>query len=435
MRHIRSTGRPQHRGFTLIELMVSLAVVLIVSAAGMELYVIARKNQSEGMVQASISRDAQLVLDWVERDLSYLGAGVPRGCPATSDTDIAGSCATKSLRPPIRIGHNDNLVFVGDLPLPHSDLNGIVQIAAINSGSLSNAKLTVMSELSGCVPPSAGTDSGNHHCATHLASLIPTGSATDCNSSNPTAATCPWGLNKWFTAAGNTAEFIIGYPNGTWTRKRWNGTNGSGLATTDDYYGVVAEANWPAASLQNVPQSELFTGKASTSFISHIDRVFYSVENTAGAACGGSNCVLKRRQCWAKVQDPSVANWPPVQNTRMRSSSTPADCSPPDEGTPWMTLMTGIRSMEFKYYQNSDSVGTDEINTSTWDAEDSSRTRLVEVILTLERKIPRTNNRFIKHTVRRRVLLRNRGGIADPSIALSSGGCLANGTVNECQWD
>lgn len=427
----RVTAKEPVRAFTLIELMVSLAVTLIVTASVLQVYVIASQQAAAASHQASLERDAQRLMDWIERDLSYFGNGVPRGCYKGNETDgteTSGStCAAASLIPAMRRADNHHLVFVGDLPLPNAELNGAATITYLKdaeSGDEDDDEVAFSSDLSGCTPPKT-VGVGANLCNTTTATMIDVGSGTNaCDQSHRGAQTCPWGLNKWFASTSQPYQFVVGFPSGQWTKRRWDGSDGGDghLSDISGYYGAHFDHGWPSSSEKDISTGDLWSGSATSAWVAHLDRVFYSLEGSAG------DYTLYRRQCWGDIENTNSSDWPSIGSGVMDSGDTPLHCAPTDWGTGWEILQRGIKNLSFRYF-------TDESTelTGSWSAAKGARLRLVQVDMTLAAKMP--SNRSVEVTLSRRFFLTHRGGIVDDSVSLSQGGCLDSGDIHECVWD
>ncbi len=409
--------------------MVSLAVTLIVSAAVLEVYVMVSRQASEASRAASLERDGQRLMDWFARDFSYFGNGVPRGCykaDYVTDAETASSCAASSLIPALRRADDKHLVFVGDLPLPNAELNGAVSLVAIKDNHDHDDEIAVSSDLSGCTPPKTAPNSNNYNCSTSSASLLRIGAGTeDCDAAHPNAVSCPWGLNKWFpaTSFSSDVEFVIGYPSGQWSKRHWNGQDGGDghLSSVNDYYGVHFDHGWPAGADQDISRDDLWKGSASAAWISHIDRVFYSLEGSAG------DYTLYRRQCWGNL-DSNDADWPNIGSNAMTSADSPRGCAVPDYGTGWEVLQRHIKRLSFRYFRDSGN----EL-TGSWDAQKAAEARLVQVDLTVAAQLQ--NDRQIETKLSRRFFLKYRGGIIDDTVSHSEGGCYDSTGIHECIWD
>lgn len=464
------------RGFTLIELMVALAIALAVTSSALSVLLLVVQTQREGILRNELARDAQFATDVLTRDLHYLGAGVPRGFRADKDGNVYDSsgaavgltsttsgavfqaAAAKQLRPVVRYGTSKALAFLGDLPFANAELNGVASINdvwRVSDHPTKTWRIHVSSELSPCGATEPGYECGVINSG--FLSLADIGGDQDCWISGSTMKTneprCPWGLGKW-QRWGSTpgVDLILTALDGSWYPRRWKqGTDvgtGSGSAasfgqgcshtSSGDIHERRAWVNLgsDSASSNALPHA-LFVG-TGTGLVANIDRVFYSVEPASAACSVDAPCTLYRRQCWAFPQvdasaaGPSDATFPGVGAAPLTSSSAPMQCNDAaDEGTPWERVLGNISSFSFRYY------GPDDFTTdlATLDAEKAAKTRSLEFDFVVERYAPGSSTRTVKQRVRRRVWLENGGGlVTTPSRTPEiSGGCMQDPEYpNEC---
>ncbi len=443
----------QARGFTLIELMVALGMALVLTTSAVTVMVVAIRTQQEGTVRNEMARDAQLVLDTLARDLAYLGAGVPRGFEADTNGNVLGigqttgnipsasftaALAAKQLRPTIRIGQEHYLAFLGDAPYPNAELNGLVSIGQfLDEGSDVQDEFAVSSELTSC-PPQVSASTSNYTCDTTDNSLLTDIGGSNCHGTATTQPTCPWGLNKWQkTGTAPYVPLIFGALDGTWYRRQWD-PDGLAFSTAGTSERLLVHVeHWPSTAEADLPVNLFQSIAIGGGMGATIDRIFYSLEPVGSSGdCTAWPCRLMRRQCWfwdLGTHNPDDATFPKVGGTVMRSGSNPAGCTNADRGTPWETIASDIESFSFRYY------GVDDLTAdlAPLDAAESSRTRVIEVEMTLRRRIPGSNPaRFFQHHARRRFWLENAGGLVTwPNrVAQSLGGCLDDEVnyPNEC---
>lgn len=455
-------SRRSPRGFTLIELMVALGMALAVTIAAVTVMVLAVRTQQSGARRNELSRNAQIVMDVIARDLSYLGAGVPRGFEANHNGTLNGigvatldaetaeldARAAKQLRPPIRIGHDDYIAFLGDAPYPNADINGIA-VPGVFSDSGATARshrVQVTSELSPCGAP---FDPGDYDCESTAASIIRNVGGDDCDKDTLGAATCPWGLGKW-QKSGTHIQLLFSAVDGSWYRRRWD------RADKDKRNGrlVLHLAHQPDGKEADLPIFRFHEAGVGGGMVATLDRVVYSLEKTSarGTGCGGTApCTLWRRQCWgwgAGSADPDDGSFPAVNGTVGRSTdaSFPLDCTAPNQGTPWERVMDGIKELRFRYYAADDLKTTTPLTTPL-SAEDSAATRVVEIEVVLGVYTdPDGDGTFterqeddgappLEHRLVRRIWLENGGGLVTypERVSPASGGCAASAAVpNEC---
>ncbi len=410
------------RGFTLLETIVALSIMSVLTTAAISVVVHANRTRAQAFSRAQLVSDANLVSQMIGKDLSFLGVGVPRGYRMDT-ADFTSSIETHQLRPPVRIGQTDHFAFVGDLPYPNADLNGVVQIALIPSTALD--ELYVGSELSPCIPETSSP--GSYSCNNHLRALVPGpvsgqfASTDECKQGQLTRL-CPWGMNKWQGQTSSFVPLILGGVDGSWYERRWKPTtttNTTDFATSGDYFGIRFSAGKGSSTGFNasasdgaLPTNAFFMAKNSGGFAAHLDRVFWSFEQAGspGSKCTNptAGCVLLRRQCWGQVNDPGASSFPAVSSSNFRSDSTPSNCTAPLDGTDWETVVTGVQSFGLSYFTD-----TGTAITGAWDIDKSSDVGAVQIDLTLQKTIPGGNGVATYHQ-RQRFYLENAGGLVDP---------------------
>jgi prepilin-type N-terminal cleavage/methylation domain-containing protein len=423
--------------FTLIEVVVATTLMLIIAAAAVGILSQAYATQAEGATRNQIARDAQLVVDTLSRDLAYAGVGVPRGFRNDTADFTGGTRESHQLRPIFRRFKSDHIAFVGDLPYPNADLNGLVNIVKMGS---SNTTLFVNSELSGCVPPSSSP--GDYECDTATASLVGRFIGDACEAGS-LSRTCPWNQHKWQEGSRPT-HIIIGGVDHSWYEREVdtdadNNRNYNDANTVEDdpFLGIELENTAPngnnyAGGSAALPPARLFSARGGA-FASQLDRVFWSLEDTAlGSACSSTTspfCVLRRRQCFGAVIDPGNSNFPSVGDSAFRSNITPTDCNPAqDDGTEWEVVTDGVRRIDFVAFD-----GAGNVLTGAWSPALAARVKTIGFTLELERRVPGTS-RTVKHTATKRILIRNRGGIIG-SANVADGACNTADDPGSCGGD
>jgi hypothetical protein len=423
--------------------MVAMAMALVVTTSALGLMLMAIKTQREGTARQALSRDAQLVMDTIKRDLAHLGAGVPRGFAVDTDGDLLGlpnvkprratvaqlnGLAANQLRPAVRIGAPSYLAFLGDLPFPHSDLNGLANLGVPRGSKLGKARaFGISSELSTCTAPAAGAS--NYICDTKQNTMLHNPGGTPCSSSATGEPTCPWGLGKYgrpgLATTSAPVTVVAGVVDGSWLPRKWDGsiignTQRAMMQFTPDF---------PAGGSGTLNDERISTDliigdRIGGGFLAHLDRVFYAYQCIAGS------CSLSRKQCWGWDLDtlPSNSGFPGVGATPILPGTDPADCAAPADGTPWESVMEGFSSFTFRYF---DALGAEL--TGTWSPALASRTRVIEVEFTLERRLKVDAPPF-GVTLSRRFYLEHAGGLVSNPVraTVANGGCWEAGPNYEC---
>lgn len=411
------------RAFSLLELLVALSMAAVIATAAITMFLNVRFSSLEIASRAQMARDGQVALDAIERDLRFIGAGVPLG---TNGDASSTSASNKSLLPILRVARDDNLVFLGDQPYPNAELPGLASLAYVGASGSSGHRIAVTSETSGfCIPPNGATGSGLFGCETSKTTLLPDlTSAGNCANgtgvitTSSTAAdftaarTCPWGMNKWQLGASGLVYLTLVDGEGRWYERR-NQSSGLGGGDVDGrYMGLHLEHDFPASGDHFVGRPRFFAN-AGGSYVTVMDRVFYAVEQTAspGTACTGavgSDCMLRRRQCWGRLQDPTNATFPAAGTSSfVGSSSTQLNCDAGD-GTAWETVVSGVEDVTFRYFQDATTQVSGSGTGAPLSSAQASTVRAIEVEVRLRKKIPGSSPaRFLTDVLRRRFFLSN----------------------------
>jgi prepilin-type N-terminal cleavage/methylation domain-containing protein len=375
----RST-RSSARGFTLLELVVGMALSTLIAAAAALTFSTVRNSAAESGTRAQLDRDARVVLDMLERDLAYFGAGIPSG------SCIDQGCAGIDLLPVLRVAASDGLVFLGDAPYPNAELNGAMTVAYggnhVLAGGAANDIVAVSSEVSGsCVPHNIAATAANR-CSSKASTLVPGVYAdADCSEGNTGARTCPWAMGK-LQGAAVRSHVVVATANGDWYRRMWDGAF---EADESPPHVTLHFAHNPDEPSVFIPNAERYT------FLSQPDRVFWSFQGNT----------LSRNQCWGPHAAPNAPGFPLETTTAPSAPTDPLACTPGSEGTGWETIATGVTSLSFRYFQNP----TTELSAPLAGA-DLARVRLLQVDMTLERKAPA--GRVLRRNVRQLFFLANR---------------------------
>lgn len=413
------------RGFTLLELVVASAAILALTGAALGIMLTVHFTQVESQIRNATSRDCQLVLDTIGEDLRYLGAGVPFG--ANVQTAIGSvTNAANQLRPALRVAEAQYIAFLGDLPYPNAEFNGLGSVTDMggSGATTTSAQIAVSSELSGCVPPSSLTRVDV--CSTsNMSPAWGAAAPSSCHGGGGLASpTCPWALNKWQPNSSSAVDLVVTAPTGVWGLVRWNL---AATAAVRDQEMISVTTDYPATGAHLLRRAPFVDGRAGASTVAQLDRVFYSVEAAGTAnACGATqSCVLRRRQCWGPMGQPSAASFPAAGTaaaTVGRSSGNPGNCAAPANGTRWEPITGGIEEMSFRYF---DEDGT-EVGTPIGSATTLSTIASIEVSVAIRRNVkvafsPGRSKRLTQRMTRR-YYLENYG----PWV--NSHDCDANGT-------
>lgn len=376
----------RRRGFTLIEVVIGLTMAVFLAATAMSFLVTIRKHAVEASVRAQMNRDGQVLLDLFEHDLVYFGAGVPFGLgPSGQD-----------LIPAARRSHTHALAFVGDLPYPNTEVNGVMMVGGVTVGALS---ASVTSELSGACRPPGAAAAANRLCDTrryNSLGLPVVGSG--CSTSALGARTCPWGMRKWQRDNNSRVGVTLIRPDGTF----------------DNYEHSADFSSLGAGRIVDVSDTAHLDLSAGAPFVgadsgvgsafTHLDRVFWAIEQD-GAAAGTectTTCALFRRQCWAPGGLPDNAGFPSFANAYYGIDQNPSGCvvNTPTDGTNWEKVASGISAAQFFYFWGGSWQG------AATTANDADDIRGIALEVTFRRTAP--HGQVFTQTYRRQVMLDNR---------------------------
>jgi hypothetical protein len=356
-----------------------------------------RATLVDAATRAQLSRDALVVADMLRRDLRYLGAGAPLATAACVD----GGCDGKAFGAAVRMGLATELAFIGDLPDPNAELNGVVQLSRLG-GDADSASVSLLSEVSGNCSPWASAAPATAQCSTSVSTMIPgtfIAAEDDCKSSNATARTCPWALNKW-QKSGSSPVPLLAIDN--LGRPRMRSWDGASTSTDGRYFNLQLSAG-PSGGSAALVRDDFFQ-PVGGGYFSHLDRVVWTLESPAGAACSDGKCVVRRRQCWGAATDPTALSYPSVgRSTALLSTSTtePIACTAPDSGTGWEVIATNVSALSFRYYNQTST----ELATPLT-AANALLVRAIEFELDMFATSP--SGKVHKQTIRDRVFLANR---------------------------
>ena len=371
----------RRRGFTLIELVIGTTISLAIAGLAMSLLMLTQSTQRETQLKNAVTRDTMYVLDMLGGDLGYAGVGVPFG------SDVAGFAGR--MRPVVRRASATSMAFIGDLPLPNADDNGLAVVADINAGGTG---LAVVSDISLCAPPSGATTYDCDSTNNTLVSLGAIAGTDECSATRMGARSCPWGLGKWQRDDDDSMLVVIAAAYGRYAQRSISLTGGQPAPTVvNDLVGVPLVGG-------AIDTGTFARQRVGATTVSTIDRVFYSLETLTGAPCvaPATNCVLLRRHCWGEIFDPSAPGFPSAGDTAITSAQTPAGCVAPNGGTRWEPVTTAIDSLVFRYYDRGGAALPSPVPTAQL-----PDIAAVEIGMVISRLIPLTDRRLSHRMTRR----------------------------------
>ncbi|MDP2345695.1 MAG: hypothetical protein Q8O67_32430 [Deltaproteobacteria bacterium] len=371
-----------------------MTMSLAIAGIAMGTLLTVQATQRETQLKNATTRDAMYMLDMVGGDLGFAGVGVPWG----NEAERFGL----RMRPVVRVATPQQLAFIGDLPLPNADINGLAALSGLGAGA-SSSEVVVTSEIALCAPDTGGA---SYRCNTALNSLFAFPPSEDCSILS-TARSCPWSLGKW--APINTVDapspgqlLLFAAPDGRWVWRRVE-KSGSFPATVviGEKKGIQLQAGFPNTGLDKLDRAIFLQPAIGATVISTLDRVFYSVETLDGATCTSTDrkCVLVRRHCWGEALNVDSPGFPAAGSPPLLRVNTPAGCSAPEEGTEWETVANNLESFVFRYFDRDDVELTAPLSTS-----DLARVASIGVDLVIARVVPVTLV-TLRHRVERRFFL------------------------------
>jgi prepilin-type N-terminal cleavage/methylation domain-containing protein len=383
---MRPRTSPAARGFTLIELAISIALGVIVLGTAAAVMATALRDNRRARVHSELQRDAELASQLLAQEIRQAGLGVPSGRHISEDCTGAGVCnfiygtnssgtanALELSARSILVAGTDEIGILGDLPRPDANYNVFGPLhgrnTATNTSGTNRDAIAWHTENNGtCVPPEPGVS-----CTTGAASTFFPG-GPNCNTG--TELTCAWASRR--IAPAEALQIVDG--SGNWSHARVGGTlaavpaatgpQGLRLAFRFDQGGAV---RWANNSIAAGPAG--FVGQG---WVTTLDRVFYQVDPATRR--------LLRRQCWGDP-DPRHPQWPPEDVNAVPAS--PQSVSPTSTGSTQVTGTTcigpetvarSVLSLTFAYAD-----GNGNPLTTFPDGDSKNRIRRVSWTLILQR--------------------------------------------------
>lgn len=322
------------RGFTLLEVAISIALMVVVLGVTMGIIVKVLAENRRQRVHAEILRDAMLTTQLLNSDLRQAGLGAPRNVnestclveglyirknctpdPFCSFPCVPAPCVLlygSGTRPAsfdtsVILANATQVGIVGDLARPDSQYSayGPLHNRATAGASTTTTSVHLMwhNENNGLCAPGNGPPA----CNLGNTSTFFAGESTDlCTVANPNARTCPWGMNRvragerlqivagdrsWSTAALADPLNVVNYSGG---RLAVVLSPGFDVPMSDG--DAVNDAVWPNTVAGDGPG-----GIAGQGWVTTLDRVFFIHDPTLR--------VIQRVQC-SGDPDPQHASWP-----------------------------------------------------------------------------------------------------------------------------
>ena len=310
------------RGFSLVEVMVSLAMAAVLLATLMQIVVDANRAGRRTRIRAELANAGVIAATMLKNDLGAAGLGVPSAVEEASLSKAFGSA--------VLVAAPTGLGIVGDLARPDANYNtfGFLVDRAPTGGNDHHVSWT--SENSGvCVVGAASCDTA----ATSL--FFPGESGCDSESAATTDRTCPWGLKR--LRGDEPFQVVAG-------NRRWfSATNKTTLEVHNHGSALfVHTGNALPATWTNSGPSTLPNAGAGQGWVTTLDRVFWRHNSAART--------LERIQCWG-APDPTKPNWPVLTSTTIPASP----CAAPFQGmAAYETVAKNVDSVAFTYFDAND---------------------------------------------------------------------------------
>jgi prepilin-type N-terminal cleavage/methylation domain-containing protein len=321
--------RPQ-RGFTLIELMIGSAVMVVVLTGAAAVLLAATQQHRRGLEKANLERTCNQLIGQMEAELRQAGLGMPKGTLIGAGTRFSAA---------ILEANANDVVFFADLARPDSSLNGLSALSDEQTTTGPDG-VAVLNELNG----NCDVYTASAHCQTDTSSAI-FSTPGDCGS-NSGAITCPWALKKY-----RGSEWVMV-------------ANGAGdWAELQLVPGIfVSRASRKFLQLTASRPASLFPANVpNRGFVATPDRVFYELN-------GGT---VRRKQCWSQLSTP-------IDPASIMARS----CTAPVDGTDWEVRARDVAALNFEYRD-----GADAVIAAPVPLADLRRIRRVVINLSLQRTL------------------------------------------------
>lgn len=371
-RRSRSFGKPTAmlRGATLIELMVSLALLAVVLGVAVGLVVGAIQSGSRGRARGQFARQGSFINSLMSQELRMAGLGVP---DATHIDDAYGGAGDTTGGNDVILATATAIGFIGDLPRPDAQYAtfGTITNRPLGDGS----HIFWHTENNGSCHPDTSAPS----CETGDTSMFFPGEDGCANTAAVNDRTCPWGMKR--VRAGERIQVVSG-------ATRWTHAGvASPLAMSDIGAARPLSLNlsttWNQTVWPNVANNDPPVAVSGQGFVTTVDRVFYFLQGTD----------LMRRQCFGDL-DPDSASWP---NNATNTLPANPESTPPGgvQNTCLAAEVIGknVASLNFEYFD-----GTGAVTTT------KNQIRRVDWTIKLRKTV---NNRTVEQDVVGTVGLRN----------------------------
>lgn len=279
------------RGFSLIEVIIALAIGAVLLSTVMSVLTLTLKDNRRTRVHSEIMRDAESVTHMMNSELRLAGLGVPTGVHIDS---AYGTSPPVSFYGALLVGNVTAVGVLADLPRPDANYSAFGSIHSRPTGALLTASnIAWHTENNGaCMPDGLlGT------CVVGRDSVFFADDVQGCNATGVGAAfndrKCPWGMRR--VLAGESIQIAAG--DGKWSHATITGDVVK--VGVSQVFSAKLSPGYDPVDWPNLIPGDGPGGKAGQGFVTTLDRVFYSLV--------GSTIV--RRQCWGDP-NPNDSDWP-----------------------------------------------------------------------------------------------------------------------------
>jgi prepilin-type N-terminal cleavage/methylation domain-containing protein len=323
---------PRARGFTLLELMVALALSGIVMVAVAGVMIAAKRQAIRNEARAVMSLESAFVSQLLAEDLRAGGLGVPG----------AGNVSVNGVGPfagVVLAANPASIMVLGDRPRPDAQYNTFSLLNLRETGGGSSRHFYMLNESNGACAP----ENGSTNCSIGDHSLFFPGIGNVCDTTaaawfGPAGRACPWGMKR--LRGGESFQIVAN--SGEWANLEFEaslhdhdiismiGTNGT------------APPGWGTA-MTDMPLA------AGQGWVTTLDRVVWRFD-------AGTNRLV-RNQCWGPAQ-PADGAW---ANVAAPAGVPGATCTGEE------VMLENVESVAFSYFDGTGAPATDaDIDRVEW---------------------------------------------------------------------
>jgi prepilin-type N-terminal cleavage/methylation domain-containing protein len=326
------------RGFTLIEIVVSLSISLAILALATSLVVGSLRDARRARVRAELARDGQLLDRMLRTELPQIGLGVPN----SRNIDPAyGTSGASTFYAKVLVAAPEQLGFLADLPRPDAQMSPFGLLTSRPAGG--RDRVFWLNDSTGSCQP----DNGAGSCAIADASLLFHGETTGPCTTSASDRACPWSMKR--LAPGEPFQVVAG--DGSWTAALMPlAPTLANSGATPSLPALKLSSPWPS-SWPNQNPGDAPGGLRGQGYVTTIDRVFYVFVAPSSDTPGS----VFRVQCWGDP-DPQNDAWPgPTQTTvpplsTLKFGATPGGTGAAQTCTDAEVVARHVQRVAFRYF-------------------------------------------------------------------------------------